>query len=62
MPRVYTLEQAAYIQCCLRQQGYLDASFTHQRDRRGRPTGHFVVTPGEHTDLPARLLRQNRKG
>ena len=58
MPRAYTLERAAYEQCRLRMQGYLAARFLHQRDRQGRPTGRFVIEPGEHVDLPARLLRQ----
>lgn len=59
--KTHTLEAAAYYQCRLRMNGYPNAKFYHQRHPTGRPTGRFIVVPGEHTDLPARLLKSPRR-
>ena len=60
MPLRMTLEKAGYMQAVLRQQGYTKASFTHVRDKQGRPTGQFRVDPGPLEDIPLRLVRQHR--
>lgn len=57
MPRTYTLEAAAYEVCQLRMAGYSDAKFYHHRLKNGKPTGRFIIVPGEHVDIPAKTLK-----
>ena len=55
--KTFTLEEAGYQVAVLRGMGYWEAAFTHKRDKDGKPTGLFIVMPGELIGTPVRYTR-----
>ena len=57
----YTLEDATQLMLAFRNEGYFDASLEHERNADGTPTGRFVVTRGQPTDVPMQILRWHKR-